>query len=251
MGDAISAHDELTTPASDDEFVLVDKSVPKTKKITLQNYLKIIDILTTITDLNSDSADKIVVFQNSDSLPKGITVDNFFKGIADLPIPASAFYKPTTEPATGLTDTEFGAAGHKQTKKTFDFTSTAADERIQIEFPMFRKYDLASFDVIIVWSIPAGTGNTRWGARATMAGDGDAIAPNFGTAVESNIAVPTANKYEYTTLSAITPGGTPASADTLTLEIYREGSDVGDTFDNTARLHAVILRPNLNKKADA
>ena len=243
------------TPTNQDAdfipFTLDKTGTPLDRTMSLKTFLSLINLLSTITDVNSDAADLLMVRQDSDGLSKDITIDNFFKGIHDLMIPASAFYAPTTEPATGLTDTEFGAAGHEQTKKTFDFTSTTADERIQTEFPMWRKWDLASFDVIIVWSHAAGTGNVRWGARATCAGDDDAIAPDFGTGIEANIGAGTNDDYIYTTLADVTPGGTPASADILTLEIYREGSDGGDTFDNTARLHHVILRPVVNKKTDA
>ena len=37
MGDAISAFDELTTPASDDQLALNDKSIPQTKRISHDN----------------------------------------------------------------------------------------------------------------------------------------------------------------------------------------------------------------------
>ena len=232
-------------------YTLDKTGTPLDRTMSLQQLWNSFSLLTLITDVNDDAADSLLVYQNSDTTAKEITVDNFFKGIHDLMIPASALYIPTTEPATGLTATEFGAAGHKQTKQTFDFTSTAADERAQVEFPMYRKWDLASFDVIIVWSHASGTGNVRWGARATCAGDSDPIAPNFGTGIEANTASGTNDDYIYTTLSSVTPGGTPASADILSIEIYREGSDAGDTFSGTARIHHIILRPNVNKKADA
>ena len=45
--------------------------------------------------------------------------------------------------------------------------------------------------------------------------------------------------------SVAVPAGI-AAGDELQIEIYREGSDAGDTFTGTARLHGVVIRITTN-----
>ena len=190
---------------------------------------------------NANSGNVLLAKDTSDKL----TFDGHIAdpvGIHDMPVPASAMWAGTTEGATGLTSTEFGAAGHKITLQTWDFTSTAADERVQFRTPLPREYDNGTVDIQINWSFASGTGDVRWGARMVATGDNEAIATNFGTAVEANDTAGTADQVQQTTLSTITVGNTPADTNEIHFEIYREGSDAGDTFSGTARLHSVVVR---------
>lgn len=163
-------------------------------------------------------------------------------GVHDMPIPVTAMYVTITEPATGLTATEFGAAGHKITLQTMDFTSTTVDERVQFRAPFPREYNNGTIDIQLNWSFASGTGNVRWGARLVATGDNEAIATNFGTAVASDDTAGTANQTQQVTLSTITIGNTPADTDEIHLEIFREGSHANDTFSGTARLHSAVVR---------
>ena len=190
---------------------------------------------------NANNGDVLLAKDTNDKL----TFDGHIAdpvGIHDMPVPASAMWAGTTEGATGLTSTEFGAAGHKITLQTWDFTSTAADERVQFRTPLPREYDNGTIDIQINWSFASGSGDVRWGARMVATGDNEAIATNFGTAVEANDTAGTADQVQQTTLSTITIGNTPADTNEIHFEIYREGSDAGDTFSGTARLHSVVVR---------
>lgn len=241
-----------TTPTKDDIIYLVNDpaGTPASQQLSLENFFKVINNLTAVTDLGSDSADEIVIYDSTGAVSRKITVDNFFKGIHDISIPAFGFYTPNTEPATFAT-TEFGAAGNKITLKTMNFTSTTVDERAQCRFPLPRNYDLGNIDIEIYYSFASGSGNIRWGARAVATGDNEAIATNFGTAVEGNDTAGTADQVNKFSLTGITIGNTPAAGDEIHLEIYREGSDAGDTFTGTARLHGIVVRVGVNKKASA
>lgn len=52
---------------------------PLDKTISYEDFLSSISILTTVTSINSGSADVLLVRQNSDSTAKDITIDNLFK----------------------------------------------------------------------------------------------------------------------------------------------------------------------------
>ena len=166
-------------------------------------------------------------------------------GIHDMPISATAFFAPTLEPATGLTNVNF--ATNDLDKKVWEFTSTTADERIQTQLPALpRNWNEGAVDIEITWSFASGSGNVRWGARIAASGDNEAIDAAFGTATEANDTAGTANQTQKIVLSSVAVPAGIAAGDELQLEIYREGSDAGDTFTGTARLHGVVIRLTTN-----
>ena len=72
MGDAISAHTELTTPASDDEFILNDKDVSTTKKITHDNLFSVIKRIR--TDIKAVTDDTVIFdFDDNEEITDTLT----------------------------------------------------------------------------------------------------------------------------------------------------------------------------------
>ena len=77
MGDAISAFDELTTPASDDQFAVNDKSVPKTKRISHDNLLSVIKRLR--TDIKALANDTVILdFDDNEEVTLTLTGTSAF-----------------------------------------------------------------------------------------------------------------------------------------------------------------------------
>lgn len=77
MGDAISAHDELTTPASDDQFILNDKSVPQTKRISHDNVFSVIKRIR--TDIKALSNDTVAIdFDDTEEVTLTLTTTATF-----------------------------------------------------------------------------------------------------------------------------------------------------------------------------
>ena len=165
-------------------------------------------------------------------------------GIHDIGLPATAYFLPTVEPATGLTNINF--ATNDIDKKVFEFTSTTADERIQTTIYIPRNWDEGVIDVEIYWSFSSGTGNVRWAARFGATGNNEAIDNTFGTATFVNDTAGTANQLQKVVLSGVVMPAGIGAGDELQIEVFREGTDVGDTFTGTARLHGTVMMITTN-----
>ena len=165
---------------------------------------------------------------------------NLTRGVHDIPTTAASWFLPTLEPATGLTNINFAPNDHDY--KVFEFTSTTVDERIQLNTTLPRNIDLSNIDVVIKWSFGAGTGIVRWAIRAVGMGDNDSLDPAWGTTVAVDDTAGTADQFQFVTLTALAVGGTPGEGDEIAFEVFREGSNAGDTFDNTARIHSITLQ---------
>ena len=72
----------LTAPAADDSALLYDLSATANRKITLENFFKVIALIT--ADTAPDVADSLLTYDASASAAKVITITNFFKTINAL-----------------------------------------------------------------------------------------------------------------------------------------------------------------------
>lgn len=160
-------------------------------------------------------------------------------GIHDIGLPATAYFLPTFEPATGLVNLNF--ATNEIDKKVFEFTSTTADERIQTTIYLPRNWDEGNVDIEINWSFSSGTGVVRWAARIGATGDGEAIDNAFASATFVNDTAGIVGELQKVLLTVAVPAGI-APGDEIQIEIFREGSNAADTFTGTARLHGTVLR---------
>jgi len=187
----------------------------------------------TIAQIDSTGLD----VQNGTVQEDGVDISPI--GIHDIPISASSMYGTTLTPATGLNNTLF--ATNEIDIKTFDFTSTILDNRVQFRIPFPRNYNNGAITVTINWSFSAGSGDVVWRVGAVATGDNDAIDAAFTFSADLVDTAGTANQVQRTTTASFTPGGTPADNDELHFEIMRQGSDVADTFTSIARLHSVVI----------
>lgn len=163
-------------------------------------------------------------------------------GVHDMPVPASSMWPTTTEGTAPISQAELGAAGHKLDVFYFEHDSTAADTRNQFRTPLPRNYNNLTVTATVNWYQTSGSGDVIWALRAIAVSAGTAIATNFGTATESSPdTAGTANTLEQTAIGAVTIGGSPTDADDIHWEIYRAGSQAGDTFSGTANLLGIVL----------
>lgn len=247
-----SAFTQITSIADkDDSFIPHTQDqpgAPVDRTISYEDFLSSIDKLTTVTDINSDSLDILMVRQNSDSLAKDITVDNFFKGIHDVYIPAGAMWNSTTSGAADLAKSELSSG---KDINTFDFDG-ATVESVQFEWSLPRSYDLSTITYTVIWTGAAGAGGVTWGLEAYAISNDDALDGTYGTRIDVDDTFIAANdKHKTSESSALTIGGTPASQDLMHFKLTRQVGDANDTKTEDAKLIGIILHVGVNKKASA
>lgn len=218
---------------------------------TIGNILKVLKDKTVITDLD-DTADKVAVIDDSDSEVKLIDIDDFFKGIHDIWIPAGAIYANATDPPTALAIEE--ATTNKQNIAKFAFPD-AAKGKISFLWKLPREWDLSTFTFSYIWKTPAATLNVRFTLRAISYENGEAFDhASWGTAVELiDTAITAAEDILESGVSGnVTVGNTPSATRRLVLfEIERDPAHASDTLANTADLLGIELHIGTNKKASA
>lgn len=206
--------------------------------------------VTTITDFTTVSAgsgDFIWVIDATDGQNKKVDVSDFLDlstiGVHDIGLPATAYFLPSIEPATGLTNINF--VTNNLDKKVFEFL-TGVDNRIQTTIYIPRNWDAGNVDIELNWSFAAGTGSVRWGMRFGATSDDEAIDNAFGAASIATDAAGVANELQKVVITNVAmPAGTVAG-DEIQIEVFRQGSNPGDTFTDTARLHGTVLRITTN-----
>jgi len=124
----------------------------------------------------------------------------------------------------------------------WEFTSTTLDERVQASTYLPRNWNEGSVDILIYWSFASGSGDVRWAIRFGATGDNEAIDNAFQTAIFVNDTAGTANQLQQVLLSTITMPAGIVAGDELQIEVFRQGTDGGDTFTGTARLHGIVIR---------
>ena len=77
--------------------------------------------------------------------------------------------------------------------------------------------------------------------RFSATGDDDTIDNAFAAATAVNDTAGTASQLQKVVLSGIVMPAGIAAGDEIQIEIFREGSNVGDDFTGTARLHGIVL----------
>ena len=247
---------EFTTATPTDQdadfipFTLDKTGTPLDRTMSLKTFLSLIDLLSDITDVNSDSADLLMVRQDSDGLSKDITIDNFFKGIHDIWIPASSMYVNQTDPPTALAFEE--ASTNLQNIAKFPFPD-AAKGKISFLWKMPREWDLGPIKFNFIWKTPATTLNVRFTLRAIAYENGEAFDhATWGTAIALiDTAITAAEDILQSGDSEdVTVGNTPSATRRLVLfEIERNPANGDDTLANTADLLGIELLVGVNKKA--
>ena len=217
--------------------------------MSLRELFTSLNLLTTITDIDSDSGDYIAVYQANGTVAKKITVDNLYKGIMDVYIPASAMWPRTTSGCATLAKTELST--NKINIQSLDFDASTA-EYAQFIWKLPRQYDGSTITFVPDWTAASGSGDVIWKLSGRAYANDDALDQAQGTAQSSTDTLITANdQHEGPASSAITLGGSPAGGQLVLFEVYRDAAAGGDTLGVDAKLLGVTLRIGINKKASA
>ena len=128
----------------------------------------------------------------------------------------------------------------------FDQTTS---EGAQARFVMPQSWNAGTITARLRWTAASGTGTVTWGVQAVALRDNVAIDTAFGTAVTVTDTLLTVN-YEHvtSTTAAVTIGNSPAKADTVILQVYR---DISDTLNADAVLLSVEIFSTINAATDA
>lgn len=210
-----------------------------------------VSAMTLTTDVASDSADYMPYIQNSDTTNKRITVDNFFKGVQDVWIPAEAFKANTT---TGAAYAQKEWTTNTQNMGEFLFADSGI-KKISYTMKMPRNWDASTFTYVVDWRTPATANDVRWTVRAIAYGDAaDLDSANWGSEVAvTDTANATANRdLETAESGAVTIGNIPSSTKRLILiEVKRDPANASDTLANDAYFLGIEIRLGINKKSGA
>ena len=223
---------------------------PLDRRVSLRNFFSSINLLTTITDIDSDSGDYILIYQANGTVAKKISVDNLYKGIYEVYIPASAIYpRKTTAPCSALTSTELST--NKVTIQTLDFDTTT-QEYAQFRWKLPTQFDGGTITFMVDWTAASGSGGVAWTLAGRAYTDDDALDQAQGTAVTVTDTLITANdEHQTSESSAVTIAGTPTGGKTVHFEISRDPANGSDTLGVDAKLLGIRLRIGINKKASA
>lgn len=162
-------------------------------------------------------------------------------GKKTIAIPAASFYSTTTAGAGDPVKVEI-AAGFDVEVVPFD---AAADEHIQIAFPLPKAWNAGTITYKIHWKADtATTGNVIWAVKAVALSDGQLINTAFGTAVNVTDTVLGSITEVLTTAEsgALTIGNTPSKEDLIYIDVSRDADNASDTMTGDAQLWVFELR---------
>lgn len=153
-------------------------------------------------------------------------------------VPAGAMIARTTNgAASGTVET----TTNDVMLRTLDFNA-ATNEYAQFNVRMPKGWNESTVTAYFVWSNASGTGNVVWGLQGLGLSNDDVLDSAFGTAQEVTDGVTAAGDLmQSAETSAITIGGTPAEADWVVFQVYRNAASGSDTLAVDARLHGVAL----------
>lgn len=190
--------------------------------------------------------DLIMIVDDPSGTPASykITRDNFFKGLQDIWIPASAMWARTTAGAGGLTKVETGS--NKINYQVFEFDTTT-QEYVQFSVVFPRNYNNGTVKATFYWTNAAGlsTETVDWNIAGVALSNDDALDTAMGTAITTTDTWIAQNDVHISPQSsAITIAGTPADSDFVMFEISRKTST--DNMTGDARLLGVVLEITLD-----
>jgi hypothetical protein len=159
-------------------------------------------------------------------------------GKQTLWIPAGALTARTTNGAAAGTAE---STTNKVMFKTLDFDASTA-EYAQFSVRMPKSWNRGTVSAYFLWSNASGTGTVVWGAQGVAISDDDVLDVAFGTAQTVTDGVTAAGDLmQSAETSAITIAGTPAAADWVVFQFYRDAASGSDTLAVDARLHGVVV----------
>lgn len=161
-------------------------------------------------------------------------------------IPAQAMTPRTTNgAAAGSTE----STTNKVMSKTYDFDAST-DEFTQFTVAFPKGWNLGTVTAQFFWKSTA-TGNVVWGIQGIAISDDDLTDSAFGTAVTVTDGVTaTTDLMVSAETSAVTIAGTPAAADLVVFQVYRDADNGSDTVAADALLVGVKLFFTTNANTD-
>lgn len=168
-------------------------------------------------------------------------------GKQDIWIPAAAMWANTTNPATGLTQTE--TSTNKLNYKSWSFGDNATSDKVEFTWTPPRNWDFGTVKVTYTWLPLAGSGTVIFQTAGVAIGDNSAIDVAQGTAVSTTDTIQsTGNVHISPQSTAITIAGTPASTKVVQFRITRDNSD---TSTSAALLLGVTIEYSITQATAA
>lgn len=163
-------------------------------------------------------------------------------------IPATALVPRTTN-GPGSSTTE--STTNKIMRRTLDF-DPATNEYAQVSIMMPKSWNRSTLTAQFYWC-GGSAGNVIWGIQGVAISNDDPIDAAFGSAQEvTDTLTSTGDVMVTAETGAITVGGSPAVADLIVFQVYRNAASASDTMTGSdARLLGVALFYNTNAKNDA
>lgn len=157
-------------------------------------------------------------------------------GLQDLYIPAVAMWPRTTSGCAALAKTEMTTSLVNIQSLDFDQTT---QEHAQFTISLPRNWNNGTVTAKFYWTAASGSGTVTWGIQGGAYSNDDALTTALGTAQTVTDTLIAANDLHISdATSAITLAGTPADADFLAFQIYR---DISDTLSADAKLLGVVI----------
>ncbi len=183
---------------------------------------------------NSNTAARTYTFPDKDLTVVG-TVDVI--GLQDLYIPAVAMWPRTTGGCASLAKTEMTTSLVNIQSLDFDQTTS---EYAQFTISLPKNWNNGTVTATVYWTAASGSGTVIWGIQGGAYSNDDALTVALGTAQTTTDTLIAANDLHISpATSAITLAGTPADADFLAFQIYR---DISDTLTADAKLLGVVVQ---------
>jgi hypothetical protein len=153
-------------------------------------------------------------------------------------IDAAAMIPRTSNgPATATVE----LAANKQNFDCLDFDASVI-EYAQCKVSLPEQWGGGLVKAKLYWTAASGSGSVVWAVQAVACSDDDAMDTSWGTAVTVTDALLATNDCHVATTGAITIGGSPAIADLIYFQVYRDAINGSDTLAVDARLLGVKLQ---------
>lgn len=148
------------------------------------------------------------------------------------------------------TSSRLVGAGDNQKSLVFVRYLTGVDSFAVVKFKLPRNYSNGTIQVLINWTTDvASAGNVLWDVAGAAVGNGDDISSiNYGAeavTVDSEIGADVS--HDTARIGPITLANTPAEDDTIYLRIRRSGTNILDTFPQTAELLGISIEMEIDE----
>lgn len=220
-------------------------AVPATRSTDADGVGELVSGMLAVVQEGTANADTIWELSTDGVITIGTTGITFVRkdqqsstGKHTIWIPAGAITpRITNGAALGVIET----TTNKIMVRTLDYDPATA-EYGQFSIRMPKSWDEGTVTAYLVWSNASGTGNVVWGVQAVAISDDDVLDAAFGAAQTVTDGVTAAGDLMQTAETpAITIAGTPATADMVIFQVYRDAANGSDTLAVDARLHGVAI----------